>query len=344
MKFLKYICVINNFFIFYNLINIALIKELRSSQDTKKLEEFNSLRESIKVRIDDLDNFFEENFDDEFIIFFEKGRYQLKKLIQYEPNLINEIDSGNNMKAFILQKNSKDNFYEQDSGIKKNINYFKKNKNKSKSMNIFPQDNLYKLKSETEYLNKYINTNKTKVNNTSQRNFQKNYYNRNDKWQKDIKDRIYKNYYNKDIRTKYSNLNTEDYGADQKENKVKYMDWTENNSIQGNTISVKSNKMSNNTNINLNLKKIINNNKLDNLGKNAQDNNYELNEDELINMNYNGNSNNSKSSKSKITQEKEENDNIDINNREILFEIKLSEEEYNMLLKQKNKNQKKLNN
>ncbi len=64
------------------------------------------MRESIKKRIDDLDNFFEDNFDNEFIVYFEKGRYKLKKLIQYEPNLINEIDNGNNMKAYILGQNS----------------------------------------------------------------------------------------------------------------------------------------------------------------------------------------------------------------------------------------------
>ena len=296
------------------------------------------MRESIKKRIDDLDSFYEENFDDEFITYFEKGRYKLKKLVQYEPNLINEIDNGNNMKAYILGQNSKDNIYEQDYGI--NNNYVKKNKNNSKTYKIYNQKYLMKLKNENENLNKYINANQTKVNNTSKRNLRRNYNDKNYKWQKDLKNRIYNNYYNKDIRKKYSYLNSDDSGANNKENKVKYMDWTENNSIQGNTISVKSNKISNSTHSNFNIQKKLNNNKFNNFVKDLKDNN-ELNEEELINMNFLDNSNhNSKSSKSEkimdFTEENELTKNIkDIINREILFEIKLTKDEYNMLMKQK---------
>ena len=291
------------------------------------------MRESIKKRIDDLDSFYEENFDDEFITYFEKGRYKLKKLVQYEPNLINEIDNGNNMKAYILGQNSKDNIYEQDYGIKKN-------KNNSKTYKIYDQNYLMKLKNENENLNKYINANQTKVNNTSKRNLRRKYNDKNYKWQKDLKNRIYNNYYNKDIRKKYSYLNSDDSGANNKENKVKYMDWTENNSIQGNTISVKSNKISNSTHSNFNIQKKLNNNKFNNFVKDLKDNN-ELNEEELINMNFLDNSNhNSKSSKSEkimdFTEENELTKNIkDIINREILFEIKLTKDEYNMLMKQK---------
>ena len=229
------------------------------------------MRESIKKRIDDLDSFYEENFDDEFITYFEKGRYKLKKLVQYEPNLINEIDNGNNMKAYILGQNSKDNIYEQDYGI--NNNYVKKNKNNSKTYKIYDQNYLMKLKNENENLNKYINANQTKVNNTSKRNLRRNYNDKNYKWQKDLKNRIYNNYYNKDIRKKYSYLNSDDSGANNKENKVKYMDWTENNSIQGNTISVKSNKISNSTHSNFNIQKKLNNNKFNNFVKDLKDNN-----------------------------------------------------------------------
>jgi len=325
----------------------------------EKEEEFNSLRENIKKRIDDLDIFFEDNFDNEFITYFEKGRYKLKKLIQYEPNLINEIDNGNNMKAYILGQNSKDNFLEQDSDINiNNSNYNKKNKNKSKSCKIFPENNLIK----NDNINNYITTNKIKLTNDSNRNMNYNNYNYNNKnykWQKNIKNRIFNNYYNKDIRKKYSELNnSEDSNANKKENKVKYIDWTENNSIQGNTLSVKSNKISNSTNTNFNTKKkflyeknleknIKDNNKdniKDNFGDNIKENNYkEINAEEMININFldDNNSNKSKSSKSQKRKiETDENDIDNIINREILFEIKLTEEEYNMLLKQKAKKDK----
>ena len=242
------------------------------------------------------------------------------------------------MKAFILGQNSKDNFFEQDSDININIgnnnNYLKKNKNNSKSCKVFNENNLIK----EENLFKYINTNKSKLFNN--KNLNKNYNNKNYKWQKDIKNRIFNNYYNKDIRKKYSDLNSEDSGANKKENKVKYMDWTENNSIQGNTISVKSNKISNSTNSNFNLKK-----KLKNEKNNSIKGNKEVNNEEMININLLDDSNNkSKSSKSQQRKFEDENEinpvNSNINNREILFVIKLTKEEYNMLIKQRAKKDK----
>ena len=243
------------------------------------------------------------------------------------------------MKAFILGHNSKDNFFEQDSDININIgnnnNYLKKNKNNTKSCKVFNENNLIK----DENLSKYINTNKSKLFNNN-RNLNKNYNNKNYKWQKDIKNRIFNNYYNKDIRKKYSDLNSEDSGANKKENKVKYMDWTENNSIQGNTISVKSNKISNSTNSNFNLKKKLKNEKNNNVKGNK-----EVNNEEMININLLDDSNNkSKSSKSQQRKFEDENEinpvNSNINNREILFEIKLTKEEYNMLIKQRAKKDK----
>ena len=292
-----------------------------------------------------MDDFFEENFDEEFITFFERGRYKLKKLIQYEPNLINEIDNGNNMKAFILGQNSKDQILEQDFDVNDiNMNnYIKKNKNNSKSCKIFPDNNLIKSKYDDEYLNKYINKSKNAIMIRSL----KNNNDKNNKWQKDIKNRIYNNYYNQDIRKKYTNMNTEDSNGNMKDNKVKYMDWTEHNSIQGNTISVKSNKYSSSTNSNIGIKKKLNKQKINNYIQNVKSKK-ENKDEELLDMIFIDDSDRTKSSKSrKIKTEtyniglgNMNNINNEINNREILFEIKLTKEEYNMLLKQKTKGKK----
>jgi len=283
------------------------------------------LRESIKKRIDDLDIFFEDNFDNEFISHFERGRYKLKKLIQYEPNLIDEIDNGINMKAFILNPNSKENFFEQDSDIINNNN-IKKNKNISKSCKMFPGDNYFKYENLS---NKNINTNRTKVNfdnNNNKKYIKYNYKDKKNKWQKDIKNRIYNNYYNKDIRKKITDMNSEDSGANNKENKVKYMDWTENNSEKGNTLSVKSNKTDKNNNSNNNPKGKSNTNKIDG--------------DDFITMNFLNESNQS------LTNQKNKNgrkqgelnvNNKNVKNKEIFFEIKLNKEEYEMFLEQKAK-------
>jgi hypothetical protein len=286
------------------------------------------LRESIKKRIDDLDIFFEDNFDNEFISHFERGRYKLKKLIQYEPNLIDEIDNGINMKAFILNPNSKENFFEQDSDIINNNN-IKKNKNISKSCKMFPGDNYFKYENLS---NKNINTNRTKVNfdnNNNKKYIKYNYKDKKNKWQKDIKNRIYNNYYNKDIRKKITDMNSEDSGANNKENKVKYMDWTENNSEKGNTLSVKSNKTDKNNNSNNNPKGKSNNNKIDG--------------DDFITMNILNESNqSSKNQKNKNGRKQSELNvnNKQVKNKEILFEIKLNKEEYEMFLEQKAKKNK----
>ena len=286
------------------------------------------MRESIKKRIDDLDIFFEDNFDNEFISHFERGRYKLKKLIQYEPNLIDEIDNGINMKAFILNPNSKENFFEQDSDIINNNN-IKKNKNISKSCKMFPGDNYFKYENLS---NKNINTNRTKVNfdnNNNKKYIKYNYKDKKNKWQKDIKNRIYNNYYNKDIRKKITDMNSEDSGANNKENKVKYMDWTENNSEKGNTLSVKSNKTDKNNNSNNNPKGKSNTNKIDG--------------DDFITMNILNESNQSlKNQKNKNGRKQSELNvnNKQVKNKEILFEIKLNKEEYEMFLEQKAKKNK----
>ena len=286
------------------------------------------MRESIKKRIDDLDIFFEDNFDNEFISHFERGRYKLKKLIQYEPNLIDEIDNGINMKAFILNPNSKENFFEQDSDIINNNN-IKKNKNISKSCKMFPGDNYFKYENLS---NKNINTNRTKVNfdnNNNKKYIKYNYKDKKNKWQKDIKNRIYNNYYNKDIRKKITDMNSEDSGANNKENKVKYMDWTENNSEKGNTLSVKSNKTDKNNNSNNNPKGKSNINKIDG--------------DDFITMNILNESNQSLKNQKNKNGRKQSELNINnkhVKNKEILFEIKLNKEEYEMFLEQKAKKNK----
>ena len=78
---------------------IALIKEIRETNDTDKNEEYIELRNSINQRIEELDKFFEDNFDQPFVFNFEKGRIRLKKLLMYEPSLINQLDNGKGIKG-----------------------------------------------------------------------------------------------------------------------------------------------------------------------------------------------------------------------------------------------------
>ena len=83
----------------YYLLHVALIKEIRETNDSDKNEEYIELRNSINQRIEELDKFFEDNFDQPFVFNFEKGRIRLKKLLMYEPSLINQLDNGKGIKG-----------------------------------------------------------------------------------------------------------------------------------------------------------------------------------------------------------------------------------------------------
>lgn len=76
-----------------------MVKEIQETNDYDKNEEYNELRESIIERIDQIDKFFELNFDNPYAFHFEKGRIRLKKLLMFEPNLINQLDNGKDFKG-----------------------------------------------------------------------------------------------------------------------------------------------------------------------------------------------------------------------------------------------------
>ena len=82
------------------------------------------MRQSIQYRIQEIDKFFELNFDKPYVFNFENGRIKLKKLLMYEPEIITEIDDNNNNNKCVvfgieedLIKNEKlpcSNFYERN--------------------------------------------------------------------------------------------------------------------------------------------------------------------------------------------------------------------------------------
>ena len=274
---------------------------MRSNSDQSKIEEFNELRQSIQNRIEELEDFFEDNYDDEFIFYFERGRYKLKKLLMYEPNLLDEIDNGKNMKAFIFgqkpqnSQSAQDILIDQDTEMTKLSNNYFMNKNNSKSYQIFSENNNsknnnnYNNKTNTNvsnntnkrqinnnfnknktkssynnnintnqksnkkflinnkskpsysyYINDYKNNmikNKIKSNNYSNNNFNNNKNNRNKINNRNNNNNNYNNYYNKDKRKIISNSSDDEDSEEKKENKIKYLDWTEHNTLQQNTLS-----------------------------------------------------------------------------------------------------------
>ncbi len=62
----------------------------------ENIESYLELRESIEDRIEEIENFYEINFDQPYAQHFEKGRMKLKKLLIFEPFVMNEIKVNNN--------------------------------------------------------------------------------------------------------------------------------------------------------------------------------------------------------------------------------------------------------
>ena len=60
------------------------------------METYLELRESIEDRIEEIDNYYELNFDKPNSQYFEKGRMKLKKLLMFEPSSISEMVVGGN--------------------------------------------------------------------------------------------------------------------------------------------------------------------------------------------------------------------------------------------------------
>ena len=56
------------------------------------METYLDLREKIEDRIEDIENYYELNFDKPNSQYFEKGRMKLKKLLMYEPSSISEMN------------------------------------------------------------------------------------------------------------------------------------------------------------------------------------------------------------------------------------------------------------
>ena len=148
------------------------------------------MRQSIQNRIQEIDKFFELNFDKPYVFNFENGRIKLKKLLMYEPEIITEIaddNINNNNKCVVFgiedqikdekeeidykednlltNKNKINNIYENDNDMnnekakKKRINEFK-----SKIMNLTERKNLNNFNNNV----KVNNNNNNNYNNRSQ--------------------------------------------------------------------------------------------------------------------------------------------------------------------------------
>ena len=86
-------------------------KEKTENEDNEELEKlikkYNALRSSISKRINELEDFYEDNIEDVRVSNFEKARLRLKKLLMYSYETINKVENSSYQKnIFIRDENN----------------------------------------------------------------------------------------------------------------------------------------------------------------------------------------------------------------------------------------------
>ena len=123
------------------------------------MEIYLDLREKIEDRIEEIDNYYELNFDKPNSRYFEKGRMKLKKLLIYEPSNIKEMNIEINNKkvnkALVINGTNKDT-------IESNNSYNNTNNNSINNINFNDEISLNIL---NKSLNQNLYTNKNKKGN-----------------------------------------------------------------------------------------------------------------------------------------------------------------------------------
>ena len=70
------------------------------------IKKYNGLRESISKRINELEDFYEDNIEDVRVSNFEKARLRLKKLLMYSYENINRIENSSQQKNIFIKENN----------------------------------------------------------------------------------------------------------------------------------------------------------------------------------------------------------------------------------------------
>jgi len=136
---------------------INLIRELRLNDDPEMNSQFLELRAEITKRIDELEQFFEANIRDTRVSYIEKARIKLKKLLMYDPDVLNKMQN----------ENFKNEIEKEVKQKEINVLYFNKKKESSGTeatteRALSPNPIAKKISSKTENVN--INTQKQPLN------------------------------------------------------------------------------------------------------------------------------------------------------------------------------------
>ena len=129
------------------------------------IKKYNGLRESISKRINELEDFYEDNFDDVRVSNFEKARLRLKKLLMYSYENINRVENTSQQANIFIKENN--NIF--------NKKLTEETKKKIMENNISLDKQIIKEKNkEEENVKKQLNS-KTSTQNPKKKTF-KSYY------------------------------------------------------------------------------------------------------------------------------------------------------------------------
>ncbi len=117
---------------------IDLINKIKAKRTKQLIDEFLEMRLDISKRIEELEDYFDENFGNIRMNILEKGIFQLKKLLFYNPDKNNDLEDSDlkEFRGLTIDLNQiEENFPFKNytkNNMKKNINKNSKLNNKNK--------------------------------------------------------------------------------------------------------------------------------------------------------------------------------------------------------------------
>ena len=148
-----------------------LIDKIKKDRNRKDIINLFKLKKNISLRIEELENYFDDNLNNQRMLILEKGIIELKKVLFYNPDINNEL------------KNSDLNYFRGLNIDLKKLGIDKKSKSAQKSIKSATKVNLKVNNSSKKYnsnVNKKINLSSKKVlNKEEEKNISENNNNNN---------------------------------------------------------------------------------------------------------------------------------------------------------------------
>jgi hypothetical protein len=135
-------------------------KDIDNEEDIEIIiKKYNGLRESISKRINELEDFYEENIEDVRVSNFEKARLRLKKLLMYSYENISRVENSSQQKNIFIKENN--------NMFNKRLTEDTKKKIIENNISLEKQTNKDKNKEETKAKKKLVGN--TNINDTKKK-------------------------------------------------------------------------------------------------------------------------------------------------------------------------------